>query len=55
MIYPDSSFFAALRCRAADLLHVAYASELGAELLVSFDDAQLALAEAAGLITARPD
>lgn len=45
----------ALRCRAADLLHVAYAKELGAEFLVSFDSAQLALAEATGLIATRPD
>lgn len=36
-------------CRSADLLHVAYAKELAADLLVSFDDDQVALAGAAGL------
>ena len=39
----------AMGCRAADLLHVAYAKELAAEVFVSFDDDQLALAEASGL------
>lgn len=43
-----------LPCRAADLLHVAYARELAAEVIVSFDDDQLALAEAAGLKTCKP-
>lgn len=41
-------------CRAADLLHVAYARELSAELFVGFDDDQLALAKAAGLKTFKP-
>ena len=41
-------------CRAADLLHVAYAVELSAELFVSFDDDQLAIAQAAGLKTENP-
>ncbi len=36
-------------CRAADLLHVAYAKELAADLFVSFDEDQARLAEAAGL------
>jgi predicted nucleic acid-binding protein len=35
-------------CRAADLLHVAYAQELSATRFVSFDAEQLALAEVAG-------
>jgi predicted nucleic acid-binding protein len=39
---------------SADLLHVAYATELAAELFVSFDDDQLALASAVGLTTADP-
>ena len=43
-----------LPCRAADLLHVAYAVELSAETFVSFDNDQLALAEAAGLKTVFP-
>jgi predicted nucleic acid-binding protein len=43
-----------LACRAPDLLHVAYAKELAAESFVSFDQAQLALAEAVGLKTVRP-
>jgi len=43
-----------LPCRAADLLHVAYAKELAAELFVSFDDDQLALAKAAGLKPVNP-
>jgi predicted nucleic acid-binding protein len=38
-----------LTARAADLLHVAYAKELGADLFVTFDSDQLAFAEAAGL------
>jgi predicted nucleic acid-binding protein len=41
-------------CRAPDLLHVAYAKELAAEVFVSFDDDQLALAEATGLKTFLP-
>jgi predicted nucleic acid-binding protein len=41
-------------CRAADLLHVAYAKELSAALFVSFDDDQLALARESGLATSRP-
>jgi predicted nucleic acid-binding protein len=36
-------------CRAADLLHVAYAKELAAEHFISFDADQLALAAASGL------
>lgn len=36
-------------CRSADLLHVAYAKELAADLFVSFDKDQVELAEAAGL------
>jgi predicted nucleic acid-binding protein len=43
-----------LPCRAPDLLHVAYANELASEVFVSFDDEQLALAEAAGLKVKRP-
>jgi predicted nucleic acid-binding protein len=43
-----------LPCRAADLLHVAYARELGAEMFVSFDDDQVALAKAAGLKATNP-
>lgn len=38
-----------LPCRAPDLLHVAYANELAAELFISFDEDQLGLAKAAGL------
>jgi hypothetical protein len=38
-----------LYCRSADLLHVAYAKEVAAELFVSFDVDQLKLAEVAGL------
>jgi predicted nucleic acid-binding protein len=41
-------------CPAADLLHVACAVELAAEMFVSFDDEQLDLAGAAGLRTAKP-
>lgn len=41
-------------CRASDLLHVAYANELAAELFVSFDDEQITLARASGLKTNRP-
>ncbi len=43
-----------LPCLAPDLLHVAYAVELGSELFVSFDDDQLALARAAGLKVENP-
>lgn len=43
-----------IACRAADLLHVAYAKELAAEIFVSFDDDQLALAGASGLKAVRP-
>ena len=43
-----------IACRSADLLHVAYAKELAAEVFVSFDDDQLALAEASGLKAVRP-
>jgi predicted nucleic acid-binding protein len=43
-----------IACRAPDLLHVAYASELEAEVFVSLDEDQLALAEAAGLKVAYP-
>jgi len=41
-------------CRAADLLHVAYANELSADLFVSFDDDQVGLAKAAGMNAVRP-
>ena len=41
-------------CPATDLLHVAYALELAADVFVSFDDEQLALAAAAGLRTLKP-
>jgi predicted nucleic acid-binding protein len=43
-----------LHFRAGDLMHVAYAVELVAELFVSFDTRQLALAEAAGLTVVNP-
>jgi hypothetical protein len=43
-----------LACRSVDLLHVAYANELAAESFVSFDQAQLALAQASGLKIVRP-
>ncbi len=39
---------------SADLLHDAYAVELGAELFVSFDENQLSLAKAAGLKAENP-
>jgi predicted nucleic acid-binding protein len=51
-ISADQAFDVA--CRSADLLHVAYAMELGAELFVSLDQDQVALAEAAGLAVANP-
>lgn len=41
-------------CPAADLLHIAYALELAAEVFVSFDDDQLELAKAAGLRSLKP-
>jgi predicted nucleic acid-binding protein len=41
-------------CLAPDLLHVAYAVELAAECMVSFDDQQLKLAAAAGLKPLKP-
>jgi predicted nucleic acid-binding protein len=44
-----------LACRAPDLLHVAYAKELTAEAFVSFDDDQLALADAAGFKAVKPE
>ena len=40
--------------RSADLLHVAYAKELSAQLFTSFDDDQLTLAQAAGLKAIKP-
>jgi len=43
-----------LACRAPDLLHVAYTTELAAEFFVSFDEDQLALAKASGLKPVRP-
>ena len=45
----------ALPCRSADLLHVAFARELSAQMFVSFDTDQLALADAAGLKTICPN
>ena len=44
----------ACACPATDLLHVAYAKELAADLFVSFDNDQLALANAAGLKVINP-
>lgn len=41
-------------CPATDLLHVAYAVELAAEVFVSFDGDQLELARAAGLRAVNP-
>ena len=41
-------------CRAADLLHIAYARELSADLFISFDDDQVKLAKAVGLKALRP-
>lgn len=41
-------------CPATDLLHVAYAVELAADVFVSFDHDQLALAAAAGLKIINP-
>jgi len=43
-----------LTCRAPDLLHVAYAKELGAEIFVTFDRDQFALAKSSGLKAVRP-
>ncbi len=42
-------------CRAPDLLHVAYAVELGTELFISFDEDQIELAKAAGLKAFTPE
>lgn len=44
----------AIGCPATDLLHVAYAKELAADLFVSFDEVQVALAKAAGMQAIRP-
>ena len=41
-------------CRAADLLHVAYAKELAADAFLSFDEDQLQLAQAVGLSALHP-
>jgi predicted nucleic acid-binding protein len=41
-------------CPATDFLHIAYAKELAADVFVSFDEEQLALAEAVGLTTVNP-
>jgi predicted nucleic acid-binding protein len=41
-------------CPATDLLHVAYALELAADVFVGFDDDQLELAKAAGLRILKP-
>ncbi len=43
-----------LSCRAADLLHVAYAVEAASEVFVGFDRDQLDLARAAGLKAVLP-
>jgi len=43
-----------LPCLAPDLLHVAYAVELGAQEFLSLDDDQLVLARAAGLKADNP-
>jgi predicted nucleic acid-binding protein len=51
-ISAEHAFF--FHCRSADLLHVAYAKELAADSFVSFDDAQIELARAAGLQAIRP-
>ena len=42
-------------CPGTDLLHVAYAREVNADLFVGFDDDQFLLASAAGLKTINPD
>ncbi len=42
-------------CSATDLLHVAYAAEMGADLFVSFDDEQIELSRSAGLRAENPD
>jgi predicted nucleic acid-binding protein len=42
-------------CRAADLLHVAYAKELAADCFLTFDEDQFLLAEAAGLMACKPE
>jgi predicted nucleic acid-binding protein len=44
----------AFPCRAADLLHVAYAKEFAADCFISFDRDQLELATAAGLNASFP-
>ncbi|MCI0536410.1 MAG: PIN domain-containing protein [Verrucomicrobiales bacterium] len=44
----------AMPCLAPDLLHVAYAKELAAEWMVSFDEDQLELATATGLKAKKP-
>jgi predicted nucleic acid-binding protein len=41
-------------CPATDLLHVAYAVELAADLFITFDKDQAALARSAGLKVANP-
>ena len=38
-----------LHCRSADLLHVAYAKELAADLFISFDNDQVRFAQSAGM------
>ncbi|HAB17161.1 MAG TPA: type II toxin-antitoxin system VapC family toxin [Verrucomicrobiota bacterium] len=43
-----------LTFRSGDLLHVAYAVESAADLLVTFDGRQAALAQAAGLVVELP-
>ncbi len=42
-------------CRSADLLHIAYARELSADLFLSFDRHQLDIARATGLDVEYPD
>jgi predicted nucleic acid-binding protein len=44
----------AVPCRAADLLHLAYARELAATHFTGFDEDQLALAQAVGFEVIRP-
>ena len=38
-----------IKCRSADLLHIAYAKEIAAELFISFDQDQVDFAKAVGL------
>jgi predicted nucleic acid-binding protein len=45
----------AMSCPAADLLHVAYAKEVATDLFVSFDNDQVALADACGLRAINPN